>query len=118
MLLRVPRPALRPFVKVLWASDDTRAAPNGVTRERVLPTGTAHIAFRLSDHPLRVFDDFDTSIEHVLGHAILGGPRAASYVRDVSQPARSVGAQLQPGAVALLTRAPAAEVSGRHVRLD
>ena len=37
-----PRPALRPFVKIMWASDET-LSPEAVRaqRELVLPTGTA-----------------------------------------------------------------------------
>jgi AraC-like DNA-binding protein len=119
MLLRVPRPALRPFVKVLWASDETLAPElERAERELVLPTGTAHVAFRLSAHPLHVFDAPADRVGRELGHAVLGGPRAASYVRDVSRPARGVGAQLQPGALALLTGVDAAELAGRHTRLD
>src|SRR5262249_44624977 len=118
---RAPKPALRPFVKVLWASDETVAPEprdRDARRELVLPTGTSHIAFRLSDHPLRVFDDVNATVPRVVGHAIVGGPRAASYVKDVSEATRSVGAQLWPGTATLLTSAAAHELAGRHTRLD
>jgi AraC-like DNA-binding protein len=119
LLCRVPKPSLRPFVKVLWASDETRASvPKSATRELVLPTGMAHLAFRLSDHPLRVFDDANALVPRVMGHAIIGGPRATFYVKDVTEPTRSVGAQLHAGAATLLTGVSANELAGRHTRLD
>jgi AraC-like DNA-binding protein len=119
MLLRVPRPALRPFVKVLWASDETLAPePERAERELVLPTGTAHVSFRLCEHTLRIFDDPADRMGRDFGHAVLGGPRAASYVRDVSQPVRGVGVQLQPGALAVFTGVDAGELAGRHTPLS
>jgi len=50
VLTRDPPPALRPFVKVLWASDepDTRVGVDG-DRERMVPTGAMHLVFRLSN---------------------------------------------------------------------
>jgi hypothetical protein len=64
MLQREPGPALRPFVKWLWAVDDSalpatqalKGEANSAGRERVLPTGDMHIAVRLSDSPVCLFD--------------------------------------------------------------
>lgn len=44
MFQRPPRPSLRPFVEVIWAThgDEPRVA----LRERVLPTGGMNLAFR------------------------------------------------------------------------
>lgn len=119
MLLRVPRPALRPFVKIMWASDET-LSPEAVRaqRELVLPTGTAHLAFRLCEHALHLFDSPGDPVGRDLGHAVLGGPRAASYVRDVSRPVRGVGAQLQPGGLAAFVGPNADELAGRHTPLS
>jgi AraC-like DNA-binding protein len=89
-----------------------------VERESVLPTGAAHVVFRVSDHPLRVFDGEGDAAGRVVGLAVVGGPRAAPYVRDVSAPTRSVGAQLQPGAVLPLLGVPADALAGQHVALD
>lgn len=114
MICRAPRPELAPFISQLWASDGG-AAPG--TRELVLPTGTMHVVVRL-DHPLRVFDGVDSPAAHTLGHAIIGGARARPYVRDVSLPVCSVGAQLRPGAAEALLGTPAIELADRHTRLD
>lgn len=125
MLTRAPCLRLSPFVKQLWASSPPTApagpaaalvAPN--ERERVLPTGAAHLVFRLDDAPLRLFRDAEAATADSIGHHILGGPRERFYVRDVSQPASSVGAQLLPGALPWLTGIPAHVVHDRHVSLD
>jgi AraC-like DNA-binding protein len=114
MLRRAPRPELAPFVRRVWAADGD--APCG-DRELVLPTGTMHVVIRL-DEPLRVFDGLTGAAPRNLGHAIIGGARAAPYVRDVSRPVRSVGAQLRPGVAELLLGVPAIELAERHTRLD
>jgi AraC-like DNA-binding protein len=117
LLQRLPTPALRPFVALLWASAGESWLP-GVERERVLPTGAMHVVFRLSAAPLRVFDSADASIGRSVGHALIGGARGSFYLRDVSTPARSVGAMLHPGAARLLFGGSAAELSGTHTSLD
>jgi AraC-like DNA-binding protein len=116
VITRLPSPALRPFVRRVWVSDEP-ASPHSGRRERVLPTGLAHVVVRLTDHPLRLFDGIDDPSGRVVSRAVVGGPRATHYVRDVSQPVRSVGAQLQPGAVELLLGAPADALAHRHTPL-
>lgn len=116
---RLPHPALRPFVEVLWATD-TLDAPQtpAPSRERVLPTGAMHVVFRLSPEPLRLFEDEEHPVGRVVGHAIVGGARATAYVREVGTPVHSVGAMLRPGAARLLFGGSAAELAGKHTRLD
>ncbi len=119
VLTRPPRPSLRPFVQTLWAVGPTASLrPAGVARERVLPTGEMHLVFRLTDHPLRLFQSIDDPTGQTISHAIVGGVRASFYVRDVSEPVGSVGAQLHPSASVLLFGVPAAELAGRHTPLD
>lgn len=119
LLQREPRPALRPFVKTLWAADASRPPARAATeRERVLPTGDMHIALRLSEHPLRLFADLADATGHAVGHAVLGGARATYYLRDISTAARSVGAVLRPGAAAILFGDSAGAFAGRHTLLD
>jgi AraC-like DNA-binding protein len=77
-----------------------------------------HLAIRLSNHPLRLFDDVHSSAKREIGHAIVGGVRSTYYVRDISEPVRSVGAQLHPGASEILFGAPADELAGRHTPLE
>jgi AraC-like DNA-binding protein len=118
-LTRPPRPILRPFVETLWAIDQT-TSPVSVSadRERVLPTGSMHLVIRLSNHPLRLFDDVDDRIGRAVGYAVVGGARSSYYVRDVSEPVSSVGAQLLPGASELLFGVPANELAVHHTPLE
>lgn len=93
--------------------------PASVTRrEHVLPTGAMHLVFRLSGPPLRLFRDGEDNFGEALGYAIVGGARSAFYARDVSVPARSVGAQLLPGAASALFGVPADALAGQHTPLD
>ncbi len=119
LLRRAPRPALRPFVEALWATDETaESGPGAVRREHVLPTGRVHVVFRLSDNPLRLFDNDRDSSGRLVGEAVVGGARDSFYIREVSKPLRSVGAQLRPGAAQALFGVPATELAGRHTRLE
>src|SRR5262245_44583649 len=114
-LVRFPGPPLRPFVRRLWVSDDVTT---GAAREHVLPSGAMHVVFRLSDHPLRLFDGTADRVGRVVGLAVVGGARSTFYARDVSQPMRSVGAELLPGAAQVLLGMPADELAERHTALD
>ncbi len=119
VLKRHPQPALRPFVKTLWVMDQTsQERPATADREHVLPSGHMHLVFRLSDHRIRLYRDVLDPSGHTFGCAVIGGPRAGFYVKDVSEPASSVGALLQPGAARALFGAPADELAGRHFPLD
>lgn len=119
-LMRAPSPRLRPFVQALWA-----VAPEGSAsetrpgaREHVLPTGAMHLVFRLSEPPLRIFDGGTDMLGRTLGHAIVSGARSSFHARDVSQPARAVGALLRPGVAQALFGAPEDALAGRHTPLD
>jgi AraC-like DNA-binding protein len=104
---------------MLWAADDPQERPSSrSTREHVLPTGAMHLVFRLSDHPLRLFDDVTDYAGRTVGLAVVGGARASFYVREMSGPLCSVGAQLRPGAAQALFGVPATEIAERHTRLD
>jgi len=117
LIRRMPKPALRPFVRMLWASDgkDLATTPH---RERVVPTGTMHLAFRLSDHPLRLFEDAAATLARIVGHVVVGGARSSFYVREVFGGERSVGVQLHPGAAAVLFGVPCDELAERHTPLE
>ena len=118
-LKRTPRPALRPFVEAIWATDDTNDAQAVARRrEHVLPTGLMHVVFRLSDDPLRLFDGVSDTSGHLVSEAVVGGARASFYIRDVSKPLCSVGAQLRPGAAEALFGVPADELAERHTPLE
>jgi AraC-like DNA-binding protein len=115
MLRREPGVALRPFVKLLWATDGT-AQPVRATREHVLPTGMMHLAFRLSE-PLYLYNGPNDSMGRSVGHAIVGGARSTHYLRDISKRTCSVGAQLHPGVAELLFGVPACHLAERHTDL-
>lgn len=117
--VRPPQPRLRPFVKLLWATDG--ALPPACTegaREHVLPTGDMHLVFRLESAPLRLFDGPGDFHGRMVGRAVVGGARSAYYIRDISTPSSSVGAWLRPGAARLLFGVDAGELAQRHTRLD
>jgi AraC-like DNA-binding protein len=117
-LTRAPLPRLRPFVRSVWLSDRTTPQVRATTRqENVLPTGDMHLVFRLSDAPVRLVVSDTENSEFVTGHAVVGGPRAAYYTKDTTQPSLSVGVQLKAGAADALFGASAAEFTGRHVGL-
>lgn len=118
MLKRVPEAALRPFVKTLWVTKQPGRKSPTADRERVLPTGGTHLVFRLSDEPLRLYDDIADSSGYTVGHALVGGARSTFYLRDVSGPTWSIGAQLHPNAIRSLFGVPADELAGRHTSLD
>lgn len=119
ILSREPRAILRPFVRTLWAVDPKNSPPpEAAERERVLPTGSMHVVFRVADDPLRLYNHAEDLEGNTIGHSLVGGARSMPYVRDISRPAASVGAQLLPGASEVLFGVPATELAGCHTPLD
>lgn len=121
MITRRPEPSLQAIVERFWAIDpepDPGPISNAADRERVLPTGQMHLAFRLSGGPLQLFAHDDDSTGFDVSDAVVGGARTGCYIRGVSTPARSVGALLRPGAAEALFGAPAHELAERHTPLD
>lgn len=117
MISRAPSDlSLRPYVALLWCSS-SEARPKGAERELMLPTGGMHLAVRLTDAPLRLYESPASARPRDVGHAIVGGARAGAYVRDVSGPACSVGAVLRPGAARALFGVPAGELAHHHTAL-
>jgi AraC-like DNA-binding protein len=114
LLAREPGPLLRPFVSALWTVDQ-RGVRTPAPVERVLPTGETHLAIRLTDDPVRIFEGAAGAAS--IGSAVVGGARCAAYLKDVSRPSWSLGAQLRPGAAQALFGAPAGELAGRHTDL-
>lgn len=117
---RPPVPALRGLVTAVWAYDPApmSAAERAPVREHVLPTGATHLAVRVGGAPLQVFDHAADLHGHCLGHAVVGGVRTAYHVRDVAQPAVSVGAMLRPGATGVLLGVPESALAGHHTPLE
>ncbi len=115
---RPPHPALRPFVAQLWASDGAALPAFAAPRlEHALPTGCAHLVFRLGATPLRIAGAADAHWQ-ALDWAMLGGPRSRYYRRELAAPSASVGALLRPGATLALFGVPAAEFAECHAPLD
>ena len=115
MRLRRPRPPLRPFVRLLWASSPQQPR---TPRELMLPNGSAHIAIRTSDTPVRLFADPHDAVGHSFSSAVVSGPRSRAYSKDVSVACGSVGAQLLPGAGQLLCADDSSVLAEMHVPLD
>jgi len=116
-LSRPPVAALRPFLEVLWSAERGEAS-SAAARELVLPTGALHLVVRLEDRPLRVFRDAGDARGFTVSTAVIGGARAAPYLKDIAQPAASVGALLRPGVAGLVIGAPAGAFSGAHTPLE
>lgn len=118
-LHRPPIPALRALIATIWAHDpQPGSTPSPGAREHVLPTGATHIALRIDGPPLHIFNRADDLHGQRLGHAVVGGARTVYHLRDVSQPAVSVGAMLRPGAASVLLGVPESALAGRHSPLD
>jgi AraC-like DNA-binding protein len=100
------------------SQDDRGSATGAEQREHVLPNGAVHVVFRLSGPALRVFEGPEDRVGRRIGTAIVGGARSGYYVRDVSEPVWSVGAELMPGAAPLLLGVPADEFAERHTPLE
>lgn len=118
-LCRPPVAALRGLVTTLWSQDAALPAEGSAPlREHVLPTGATHIALRIGGPPLLLFDDATDARGHRLGHAVVGGARTRFHLRDVTQPAASVGAMLRPGAARVLLGVPESALAGHHTPLE
>ncbi|TWO67033.1 helix-turn-helix transcriptional regulator [Caenimonas sedimenti] len=117
MLSRPPLPALRPFVRLVWADVAEPAMRQQPWREHVLPTGCMHLALRWGGPPLRLFGDAADATGTTLGHAVVGGARNTFYVKEAGVAGWSVGAQLEPGAASALFRDSAEALAGRHTPL-
>lgn len=116
---RAPIPALRPFVELVWASDNPVAELCGQpAREHVLPVGMMHVVFRLSRHPLRILGAHDDQKGQSIGDSIVGGVRSRFYIREISGPSCSVGAVLRPGASELVFGQGAEVLAERHTPLE
>ncbi|WP_114391285.1 helix-turn-helix domain-containing protein [Notoacmeibacter marinus] len=116
-LSRPPKPALRPFVSLIWTST-SRTPVSRAGRELVLPTGSMHIAIRLDGPPLRLFEGQDDAQGRTVGASVIGGVRERAYCKEAAQAGRIVGAMIRPGSIELLSRTPAGALAGRHTRLE
>lgn len=131
MIIRGPGAALRPFVRLLWASEPGAAdgavatapstPPTPLTSplswERMLPSGLAHVVLRLSGPPLTMLSAHGTGPAQVLRRGIVGGPRTSAYIKEVAD-AETVGAELTAGATLALLGVPGRQLAERHAPLD
>lgn len=109
MIVRMPVPALRPFVSQIWASEGS--GQQAGRREIALPTGAMHLVVRASGAASAVVAaDGGAS---PLPAAVIGGVRDCPY-RRVAGAGRSVGAMLRPGAAAILLGVPARPLAFAH----
>jgi AraC-like DNA-binding protein len=113
---RPAAPELSGLLGTFWASASEDVSPaRRAARERVLPTGHAHLVFRLEGPPLSLYDTPDgDGPERTVGQCIVGGAREYAYLRAVDPGSTSVGVELFPGAVPAFFGMPAWELAGRH----
>ncbi|HEY4490565.1 MAG TPA: DUF6597 domain-containing transcriptional factor [Acidobacteriota bacterium] len=114
---RDPPEQLRPFVKFLWASDDRESA-GSAKRERMIPTGSMHVVYRLSDYPIRIFDSAIEEGGQTFGFGVVAGLRSRFYIKDVCRPVRTVGAVLRPGMAGYLFGVTAQDLAERHISIQ
>lgn len=117
MLNRPPVPALRPFVRLLWAGFTPPSPAASAVREHVLPTGCMHLALRWAGPPLHLFHGPHDAVGYFPGDAVVGGARASYYAKEAGAPGWSVGAQFEPGAAGALLRTSAQDLAERHTPL-
>jgi AraC-like DNA-binding protein len=114
MITRAPIAPLRPFVARVWATGTLTRSGHEGHRERVLPTGCAHLVFRPDASPLRLFDARTDALVTV-SRCVLAGPRTVHYERAVSPNTPSVGAVLRPATGAALLGVSCTEIVDMHV---
>ena len=83
--------ALRPWIERVWSCARPQR-PAAAAREHSLPSGAMHLAVRLDGPPLRLYADPADRRGRAFGPATLAGVRSRYSIKDLSQPAASVGA--------------------------
>lgn len=118
-IYRAPGLKLKPFITFLWASSQANAgAEASHLRERMIPSGSMHLVFRLSEQPIRIFKGIEDAEGEVFRNGAVAGMRSAYYIKDVARDACTVGVGLRPGACQALFGIPANEIAQRHVALE
>ena len=126
MIIRGPGAVLRPFVRLVWASEPGEAASTEATPlsplsplswERMLPSGLAHVVLRLSGPPLYMLSADGRGPAQVIRSGIVGGPRASAYIKQVAD-AETVGAELTAGATLALLGVPGRQLAELHAPID
>lgn len=128
MIIRGPGAALRPVVRLVWASEPGQAAgpevgaPNvpqaSLSWERMLPSGLAHVVLRLTGPPLYLLSASGAGPAQVIRSGIVGGPRTRAYIKQVAEGAETVGAELTAGATLALLGVPGRQLAEQHAPLD
>lgn len=123
MIIRGPGAALRPFVRLLWASEPGEAGSveggplSPLSWERMLPSGLAHVVLRLSGPSLQLLSVAGSGPVQVIRRAVVGGPRTSAYIKQVAE-AETVGAELCAGATLALLGVPGRQLAETHTPLD
>lgn len=77
-----------------------------------------HLAIRLDESPVILFDPLRSAVVRFCGDGVVGGPRRQFHLKEASAPSSSVGAVLRPGASLALLGVTADELAGQHTRLS
>lgn len=117
---RAPCTQLSPFIEQLWASNEgfgsNDRAINSAKREIILPNGSAHIAIRLDDTPIRI-SQHPSDEGQLFQSAIVAGIRTKPYIKE-SFASASVGILLRPGTLELMSGKPASKFTNIHLNLQ
>ncbi len=116
-LCRLPGPALRPYVQLLWASAPTSDPGLQPSRELLLPNGAMHVVFTLGGRRPRYFADGEDRQGYLLDWANIAGLGREALVKERSHGGATVGLLLHPGVGDPHSGTPASLLAGRHTRL-
>jgi len=114
MFLRTytPGPPLDEYIDRFWFCSDTPPHP----RERITPSGTAHLVINLSDDEIRI--DTASGCRRRFSGAAIAGPYSNLFLVDPLVGASLIGVCFRPGRAAPVLGAPLSEFTDTHVDLE
>jgi AraC-like DNA-binding protein len=113
--LHTPSAPLSQFAQCFWYWE---GAPEGHTKERLMPTGEASVIFNLREEPIRIYNWKNLDHWQSYGQAVFGGARSEPFVIDTLQQERVFGIQFRAGGSFPFFPMPASEVTNCDVPLD
>lgn len=102
-----PGPPLSAFVHCFWYWE---GAPQGHSKERLMPNGEPTIVFSLLDEPVCIYDADDVTRYISYSPAIISGPRTRSFVIDSVAEERVFGIQFRAGGTYPFFRSPTSDI--------
>jgi AraC-like DNA-binding protein len=111
--VHIPRAPLSDYIELFWYFEETGELT--AAKERILPTGTTELVFRLGGEGIHLRDP---SGEKTFRNAVINGPQSQPFVIDRSDQDICLGVHFKPGGAFPFFGAPAGELQNRHFSLD